>query len=66
MRRLTLHAGVPAKMSLVGSLCAKGDEVAGKLIRFISTLAPIFLPKKEGQGAGGCEECGLGEFNFLS
>lgn len=55
-------------MSLVRTVCAKGDEVAGKLIRLVSTWALIFLPKMEmamGE-AGGCKGSGLGEFNFLS
>lgn len=56
------------RMSLVRTVCAKGDEVAGKLIRLVSTWALIFLPKMEmamGE-AGGCKGSGLGEFNFLS
>lgn len=48
---------VPVKMSLVRTVYAKGYEVAGKLIRLMSALAPIFLPKMEmaawGAGAQG-------------
>lgn len=55
-------------MSLVRTVCAKGDELGGKLIRLMSTLALIFLPKMEMAvwGTGGHEGSELGEFSFLS
>lgn len=54
MRRLSARQGlVPVKMSSVRTPCAKGDEVTGKLIRLISTLAPILIGQEVGTGGWG-------------